>query len=65
MKDARERALQKAIEALERVRNGLGGRYYKTKRQVDDRVAVVLSGNRMLYNFGPGGPTFKWFGGGQ
>ena len=44
MKDARERALQKAVEALERVRNGLGGRYYKTKRQVDDRVAVVLSG---------------------
>jgi ribose transport system permease protein len=28
-------------------------------------VAVVLSGNRMLYNFGPGGPTFKMFGSGQ
>jgi ribose transport system permease protein len=27
-------------------------------------VAVVLSGNRMLYKFGPGGPTFKAFGGG-
>jgi ribose transport system permease protein len=27
-------------------------------------VAVVLSGNRMLYNFGPGGPTFKLFGSG-
>ena len=27
-------------------------------------AAVVLSGNRMLYNFGPGGPTFKWIGGG-
>ena len=27
-------------------------------------VAVVLSGNRMLYQFGPGGPTFKYFGGG-
>jgi ribose transport system permease protein len=27
-------------------------------------VAVVLSGNRMLYKFGPGGPTFKYFGGG-
>lgn len=25
-------------------------------------VAVVLSGNRMLYQFGPGGPTFKSFG---
>jgi ribose transport system permease protein len=27
-------------------------------------VAVVLSGNRMIYNFGPGGPTFKSLGGG-
>ena len=27
-------------------------------------VAVVLSGNRMLYKFGPGGPAFKYFGGG-
>ena len=27
-------------------------------------VAVVLSGNRMLYNFGPGGPAFKALGGG-
>src|SRR4051812_269872 len=26
-------------------------------------VAVVLSGNRMIYNFGPGGPMFKSFGG--
>jgi len=28
-------------------------------------VAVVLSGNRMLYDFGPGGPGFKIIGGGQ
>ena len=27
-------------------------------------AAVVLSGNRMLYNFGPGGPAFKVLGGG-
>jgi ribose transport system permease protein len=27
-------------------------------------AAVVLSGNRMLYNFGPGGPAFKSLGGG-
>jgi ribose transport system permease protein len=27
-------------------------------------AAVVLSGNRMLYNFGPGGPAFKILGGG-
>jgi len=26
--------------------------------------AVVLSGNRMIYNFGPGGPMFKIWGGG-
>ena len=41
--EARERALVKAEEALSRVRNGLGGRYYKTRKQVDDRVAVILS----------------------
>lgn len=28
-------------------------------------VAVVLSGNRMIYNFGPDGPTFKSFGNGR
>ena len=27
-------------------------------------VAVVLSGNKMLYNFGPGGPAFKSIGAG-
>ena len=27
-------------------------------------VAVVLSGNRMLYKFGPGGPAFKALGSG-
>jgi transposase len=43
VKDARQRALHKAEEALARVANGLGGRYYKTKKQVDDRVAVILS----------------------
>jgi len=28
-------------------------------------VAVVLSGNRMIYNFGPGGPGFKVLGAGS
>ncbi len=28
-------------------------------------VAVVLSGNRMIYKFGPSGPAFKWLGGGS
>jgi transposase len=45
VKDARQRALQKAEEALGRISNGLGGRYYKTKKQVDDRVAVILTDN--------------------
>jgi hypothetical protein len=39
---ARERALRRAEEALERVRRGLGGRHYKTRAQVDKRVATVL-----------------------
>jgi transposase len=40
---ARERALSKAEAALGRVHNGLGGRYYKTKAQVDKRVARILA----------------------
>ena len=42
MADARERALTKAEDALTRIRNGLGGRHYKTKKQVDDRVATII-----------------------
>jgi hypothetical protein len=41
---ARERALVKAEEALGRVKRGLGGRHYKTRRQVDARVARILTG---------------------
>jgi Domain of unknown function (DUF4277)/Transposase DDE domain len=41
---ARDRALAKAEAALTRVRNGLGGRYYKTRKQVDARVAHILTG---------------------
>jgi Domain of unknown function (DUF4277)/Transposase DDE domain len=41
---ARERALTKAEDALARVQRGLGGRYYKTRRQVDARVAKILTG---------------------
>jgi transposase len=40
---ARQRALQKAEDALQRVKRGLGGRYYKTKTQVDKRVAQILT----------------------
>src|SRR5229473_1573096 len=41
---ARDRALGKAEAALTRIRNGLGGRYYKTRKQVDARVAQILTG---------------------
>ena len=43
--DARERALGKAEDALERMHNGLGGRYYKTREQVERRVGQILGVN--------------------
>jgi hypothetical protein len=43
--EARERALVKAEDALERMRNGLGGRYYKTQAQVERRIGQVLGVN--------------------
>jgi hypothetical protein len=43
--DARERALQKAEDALARMRNGLGGRYYKTQAQVERRIGQILGVN--------------------
>jgi len=42
---ARERALAKAEEQLQRVHNGLGGRYYKTRKQVEKRVARIIGTN--------------------
>ncbi|MGH2848688.1 MAG: IS1634 family transposase [Thermoleophilaceae bacterium] len=44
VREARQRALLRAEEKLERVRNGLGGRHYKTRKQVDRRVAQILVG---------------------
>jgi hypothetical protein len=44
VRSARERALRRAEDKLERVRNGLGGRHYKTRKQVDRRVAQILVG---------------------
>jgi transposase len=41
---ARDKALRRAEEALARVANGLGGRFYPTKAQVDTKVAQILSG---------------------
>jgi hypothetical protein len=43
--EARERALVKAEDALQRMHNGLGGRYYKTQAQVERRVGQILGVN--------------------
>jgi hypothetical protein len=43
--DARERALAKAEDALERMHNGLGGRYYKTREQVERRIGQIIGMN--------------------
>jgi Domain of unknown function (DUF4277)/Transposase DDE domain len=43
--DARDRALLKAEDALQRMRNGLGGRYYKTQAQVERRIGQILGVN--------------------
>jgi Domain of unknown function (DUF4277)/Transposase DDE domain len=43
--DARERALVKAEDALERMHNGLGGRYYKTQAQVERRIGQIIGVN--------------------
>jgi len=42
---ARERALRKAEDELTRVRNGLGGRYYKSETQVQRRVGQIIGTN--------------------
>jgi len=43
--DARERALLKAEDALTRVRNGLGGRYYKTRAQIERQIGQIIGVN--------------------
>jgi hypothetical protein len=43
--DARERALLKAEDALQRMHNGLGGRYYKTREQVERRIGQIVGVN--------------------
>jgi hypothetical protein len=42
---ARERALTTAEEQLARVTRGLGGRYYKTRAQVERRVGQIIGPN--------------------
>lgn len=42
---ARQRALQKAEDELGRMRNGLGGRYYRTREQIQRRVGQIIGTN--------------------
>lgn len=62
---ARTHALATAEAALTRIRNGLGGRYYKTRKQVDARVATVLGNNikdllHVTTATRAGKPTITW-----
>ena len=62
---ARERALAKAEEQLQRVKNGLGGRYYKTRKQVETRIARIIGTNiegliRTTSATRNGKPTLTW-----
>jgi hypothetical protein len=43
--DARARALEAAEAALTRVRNGIGGRFYKTQKDIDTKVAQIIGKN--------------------
>lgn len=64
---ARERALAKAEAELTRVRNGLGGRYYKTLEQVRTKIARIVHpriGALLTVTTGTdpktGKPTLSW-----
>jgi len=61
---ARERALQKAEDALARVERGLGGRHYPAKAHVDRRLARVLAPVEGLIEAEAGErggrPTLSW-----
>ena len=62
---ARERALAKAEADLGRVHNGLGGRYYKTRKQVDAKVARVVGPHlhgllTVTTSTRDGKPTLTW-----
>jgi transposase len=63
--EARERALARAEAALTRISNGLGGRYYKTRKQVDTKVAQILTGQAaglidVRTGTRAGKPTITW-----
>jgi hypothetical protein len=62
---ARERALTKAEEQLQRIHNGLGGRYYKTRKQVEKRIARIIGPNlegliSTTTSTRNGKPTLSW-----
>jgi transposase len=62
---ARERALVKAEKDLARMRRGLGGRYYKTTKQVEARLATMLTPpvlDLITVTVGScdGKPTLRW-----
>jgi hypothetical protein len=63
--DGRTRALDTAEAALTKVRNGLGGRYYKTRKQVDTKVAKLIGKNvagllHVTTATRAGKPTLSW-----
>ncbi|MGI8873635.1 MAG: IS1634 family transposase [Egibacteraceae bacterium] len=63
--DARERALTKAEDALTKVGNGLGGRYYKTRKHVDAKVATIIGSHiaaliTVRTGTRAGKPTLTW-----
>ncbi|MBV8998395.1 MAG: IS1634 family transposase [Solirubrobacterales bacterium] len=62
---ARERALNKAEDELQRVKNGLGGRYYKTDTQIQRRVGQIIGKNiqgliTVTVSARAGKPTITW-----
>jgi len=62
---ARERALVKAEEQLQRIKNGLGGRYYKTETQIERRVGQIIGKNihgliTVTVGTRAGKPTITW-----
>ena len=66
VRGGRERALASAEAALTKVKNGLGGRYYKTKKQVDAKVARSIGPgiqDLITVETGPargGKPSLSW-----
>jgi len=62
---ARERALTKAEDELQRVKNGLGGRYYKTETQIQRRVGQIIGKNihgliTVTVDTSEDNPTITW-----